>query len=538
MEMSNLQPAEGSVKSDNFRRGRGHGSGNGKTAGKGHKGQKARSGAPRIGFEGGQMPLYRRLPKRGFKNRNHKEIVAINLSMLERFEDGDLNTAKCKLIGKEFEEDNNGNIDVTSFELLGAASLDKIAEDNIVEVFTDGKYIRRVTVGTATVEGDITKVNAAADKFTIDGKSYEVATIFFGDELKLAEGGKGYLNYEGKLSDWEATTGVADNYAILLGANSETKYGDTTESVKLFTKEGKEVIFDLDSDLDLNAVVTGAGLVNNDLVKYGLNSKGEIDSLTVPSVDNGTDLGKANKKGTTIGGKAVADNVVVFLYDGDDWSLGAIKDFDTDVAVGAKVVAGAGYYADIDGKKIAAIALADSITGTDYLYGVIDSISSKVNDSNEKYWAIDGFANGAELSRLTDTKTTSKTLVQMKGLGFDQTTTAAGLVQIELSGDDAVAVVTVNGPITDEIEMVATFGGLGAEVTKVNRSKNEITVTVGGVENVFTLDAKAVVYKWDDDEEEWTMTDITGLSQEDMVKFYQTDDDNLDGYNIVLAWDK
>ena len=69
-------------------RGRGHGSGNGKTAGKGHKGQKARSGAPRPGFEGGQMPLYRRIPKRGFTSRNHKEIVAINLSVLERFEDG------------------------------------------------------------------------------------------------------------------------------------------------------------------------------------------------------------------------------------------------------------------------------------------------------------------------------------------------------------------------------------------------------------------------------------------------------------------
>ena len=88
MELSNLQPAEGSKHSDNFRRGRGHGSGNGKTAGKGHKGQKARSGAPRIGFEGGQMPLYRRLPKRGFKNRNTLEIVAINVSALEVFEDG------------------------------------------------------------------------------------------------------------------------------------------------------------------------------------------------------------------------------------------------------------------------------------------------------------------------------------------------------------------------------------------------------------------------------------------------------------------
>ena len=88
MELSNLRPAEGSKHSDNFRRGRGHGSGNGKTAGKGHKGQKARSGAPRPGFEGGQMPLYRRIPKRGFKNRNHKEIVGINISALEVFENG------------------------------------------------------------------------------------------------------------------------------------------------------------------------------------------------------------------------------------------------------------------------------------------------------------------------------------------------------------------------------------------------------------------------------------------------------------------
>ena len=88
MELSNLRPAEGSKHSDNFRRGRGHGSGNGKTAGKGHKGQKARSGAPRPGFEGGQMPLYRRIPKRGFNCPSHKEIVGINLSALDRFEDG------------------------------------------------------------------------------------------------------------------------------------------------------------------------------------------------------------------------------------------------------------------------------------------------------------------------------------------------------------------------------------------------------------------------------------------------------------------
>lgn len=90
MDLFDLKPAEGSRQSNNFRRGRGHASGNGKTAGKGHKGQKARSGAPRPGFEGGQMPLFRRIPKRGFTNVNAKEIIGINVAALNsRYEDGE-----------------------------------------------------------------------------------------------------------------------------------------------------------------------------------------------------------------------------------------------------------------------------------------------------------------------------------------------------------------------------------------------------------------------------------------------------------------
>ena len=88
MNLSQLKPAEGSRK-DAYRVGRGHGSGNGKTAGRGHDGQNSRSGGGvRPGFEGGQMPLYRRLPKRGFTNRNSLRIVGVSLSMLDRFEEG------------------------------------------------------------------------------------------------------------------------------------------------------------------------------------------------------------------------------------------------------------------------------------------------------------------------------------------------------------------------------------------------------------------------------------------------------------------
>ena len=91
MKLHELSPAEGSVK-DGFRKGRGAGSGNGKTAGKGHKGQNARSGGGvRPGFEGGQLPLYRKLPKRGFNNaRFGKAYAVVNVNSLNKFNDGDV----------------------------------------------------------------------------------------------------------------------------------------------------------------------------------------------------------------------------------------------------------------------------------------------------------------------------------------------------------------------------------------------------------------------------------------------------------------
>ena len=92
MKLHELQPTAGSRR-DNWRKGRGEGSGNGKTAGKGHKGQNSRSGGGvRLGFEGGQLPLFRALPKRGFKNVNHVNYAVINVSALERFEAGTLVT--------------------------------------------------------------------------------------------------------------------------------------------------------------------------------------------------------------------------------------------------------------------------------------------------------------------------------------------------------------------------------------------------------------------------------------------------------------
>ena len=145
MNLSNLSPAEGSKTSNNFRRGRGHASGNGKTAGKGHKGQKARSGAPRPGFEGGQMPLYRRLPKRGFTDRNSKVVAYVNVETLNRFEDG---------------------TEVTPELLLTSGVLSKIVDG--VKVLGNGELTKKLTVKVNAVSA------SAKEKIEAKGGTVEV----------------------------------------------------------------------------------------------------------------------------------------------------------------------------------------------------------------------------------------------------------------------------------------------------------------------------------------------------------------------------
>ena len=142
MKLHELSPAPGSVK-DVKRIGRGHGSGNGKTAGKGHKGQKARAGRGiRAGFEGGQMPLHRRIPKRGFNNIFATPYVAINVAVLNRFEDGAV---------------------VNTEALLNAGIINKAPYG--VKVLGNGKLEKKLTVQVAAFsESAKAKIEAAGGK--------------------------------------------------------------------------------------------------------------------------------------------------------------------------------------------------------------------------------------------------------------------------------------------------------------------------------------------------------------------------------------
>ncbi|MBQ8000322.1 MAG: 50S ribosomal protein L15 [Ruminococcus sp.] len=142
MRLHDLSPVEGSKK-EAKRIGRGHGSGQGKTAGKGHKGQKARAGrGMRVGFEGGQMPLQRRIPKRGFNNIFAKKIVSVNVGTLEKFDNGT----------------------VVNVEALVAAGIVKNSFDG-VKILGNGNLTKKLTVQvSAYSESAKAKIEAAGGK--------------------------------------------------------------------------------------------------------------------------------------------------------------------------------------------------------------------------------------------------------------------------------------------------------------------------------------------------------------------------------------
>ena len=143
MKLHELSPAEGSVK-ENFRKGRGAGSGNGKTAGKGHKGQNARSGGGvRPGFEGGQLPLYRKLPKRGFNNfRFGKKYAVVNVETLNKFDNGEV---------------------VDSAALLSQGIIDSVFDG--VKILGEGELTKKLTVKAAVFSASAKeKIEAAGGK--------------------------------------------------------------------------------------------------------------------------------------------------------------------------------------------------------------------------------------------------------------------------------------------------------------------------------------------------------------------------------------
>ncbi len=449
----------------------------------------------------------------------------------DMFEASDLDLDKAEIVvngvtGK-FPTNKNNEINYDKFELLGATSVDKIAEDNVVEIFRKGSTITRLTVGTKTVTGTITKINKDGDTFWIDGVEYAESDNRT-DAIELGDEGTAYLNYDGDIAFWDVTASTAGNYAIYLGAGNDSTITTNTSKVALYTKADKEEEFVMASGYTVNTASVQAAAANKIgtncafIVNYSLNSSNKVNKniTTMPTTRCGvTATGAVNQSYTTFDNKELAKNVIVFFVDGTDWSVGSVKDLkvkDTGVAYDAS------YILDKKAEKIEVLVVnkAQAVKSDDK-YGFINALAS-VTKGDDKKWFVEGVVDGAELAAATD-------------IDYDPSNPIAGpsypdnpsnsLYKIVMDGTGVITDVTVHG-----------IGTTVSTTTVKAISGNDITVANG---NHYEVATDAVVYFYDADKEEFVVNSgLSKIGQKNYIQLFASDSDNAAKglYDIVVFW--
>ena len=450
-------------------------------------------------------------------------------------------TKNKKLLGKEFKKDNNGDIDTNSFILEGVDSLDNIAEDNIVTVYTDkkgtGAVITKVEVGTEVVTGEITRKYTDPDKITVDGKDYKFsklanavtisdAAIAPGNEVEL------YLDYTGKIYAVELVNGMAGNYAVVIDATTikedvttsqlETGLNAPTLKAKMIFADG--TVKTVEANVSKLNKLTGTGtgsilgkfskadwndiVVSGNLITYELDSDGKLSNVgdaKVVSTDASKDK-KVTSSGyfvATAGTYMISDNAAIFK----------IKDTTTDEADYSVL------------KK-------DSLLGASKV-----KASYKLNDSNQ-----------IEVMVVTDSSddTTLYGILNGKYTNSDNDTVMNGFIGKDAltdavldSGDyatDVLVELTKNGDGTYNIVKSATPAG-----TIKNNANQSATVKdnalyglAGAYKKVFS--SSVVVYVWDAKEKAYvvgTVDDINAAGSKDQIVYYETADEDDDDAGFI-----
>ena len=400
-----------------------------------------------------------------------------------------------ELLGEAFELNKDNEIDEASFQLLGAASLDKIAEDDVVYVYTNGTYntIIKIEVGTETVTGKVTKVfydtDDATTYYAIGGKNYAATN---GVVLDAGDEGTATLDYAGDIYAWEEDSSLAGNYAVLVATDSATSFGNTTYQVKLFTKDGAEITPDVYKDTTAAAL----GITPNSLVDFALNKDGKVNEITTTAIT--ITNAAVEDDGSIIGTTKVASNVVVFIKDGSDYSIGKVSDLADKVTISAVV----------DDDEIVAILVDDAYTGsTDSTYGIITAYGATGLD-----------ADGDKIT-LADIilENVVKEDVQAD-VALTESTTGTALYEITIDEDGVITAATTGGIATETPATVSAISG------------NTITLAGG---NSYRLADDVIVYIYDEDDG-WTVGKIASVKKLTVV-LCETDDDTA-GYEYVIAY--
>ena len=428
-----------------------------------------------------------------------------------------------KLLGKEFDLDDDDNIDATSYSLLGVNSLSDIKEDNVLYVYTlgnenNGKIVK-IEVGTATVEGKVTRRAADSDGvdgyvYTIDGKKLylaneDVTAPVVGDE------GTATLDYNGDIYDWDVNDSKAENYAVVTGEKNPNGRDDM---LMLLDKEGNEKDYVLK---DKDAVTTEASKAKKgDIVTFSLDKNGKIDDLEVATT-SGAVTGKVSKDGSLIGRTVIKKSVIVFVQDGKDYSVGKIADIDTDKNFEADDLT-----VVFDGSEVAVILVQDGDTGnSDDQYGII-----KVNDIAGE----DADGDDATLfDVIVDGKLMEDVVTELDSNDAAVTGMKDQLVKIFINADGVITKVEDHGLKAEDNEYVAASDT--TTVTKISGRVITVSVDKDTDGEAFRIADDAVIYVWNTDDEEWQVKTSLSSIRNLHVSLYDTDDDTT-GFDVVMAY--
>lgn len=469
-------------------------------------------------------------------------------------DDDDLDDiADGELFTFAFELDDNDDIDYDTFALYGAKSLDDLEEDDVVYVYDDGTYIKRVDVGTEVVEGTVSRITSGDTKATIGGKVYKISanavsanftafSVSAGDEVEL------YLDYAGEIYDLEVIDGSDDMLAVVVdyevGVPATMSDGDSM--VKLFLADGTVKTFTVDDD-DLtngatvakfsNAVAAkggtgvaapGAGIIQvGSVVEYSLDKDGLLNAIDLADA-TGFDASSTvdiTSKGTYNGIYIASDATifttddVAFLPQSNDMEIVGTDDDDWGVTTLAKVLGtedvSAFYSVDATSKKIEWIVIEGGTTDED-IFAVYNDYSVVDTDAGyEVHVLVDGVATDYEADSLAKASNPSG---------------AGALDMFKL-------VLTTDGLVSSWTQIVT--GGGGGDYTRTveaynaaNKVKNNIATLPGGD---YALDSSVVVYTWSATDAEWSKAGTSAMTNSDYaaIILYDLDADLIYDYVLV-----
>lgn len=474
-----------------------------------------------------------------------------------------------ELLGFDFIDNDDGTIDFNSFELVGVASLDDIAEDDVIYVYADGDDIRKVAVGTETVEGVVDEIEYdedadgtdVIDTIMIGDKEYDLSPVATSDaeDIDVDSEGTFYLDAYGDIYDFDGTSGNADTFAIVEAWDNKSGSDFDNPKVKLYLSDDSEKSFffaESYADADELEWVTKSALTTvngsyNDLmdpttgvfkkgmlIGYSLDSSGDIDTIDVTSKEfaagsvtfQSSKVLRADSKSYSID-----SNAVVFTYDGSktdtgSYDIASLKDVETGVLTGAAVI-----ILNEDDDVVALFTDEYNTSGDDYIYGVINKKTGAKDDAGDPVSKFTGYIDKALFTYKADDEYSAKAgtfdVYKIK-LDSSNIITDIDPLNVEYKFDEYSGWIN-----SDEAELIV---GLGSGKTVLTLDTNKDGKDSVG-DDKYTISDEAVVYEYDLDDDEFTTSSLTSLKDNGKiyVRLFDTEGKDADGVaDLVIFYEK